>query len=286
MTLPNTMPNHEIPIHPVLPVQEFGPNPAPRVSVIIPALNEAENLPHVLPRIPAGIHEVLLVDGNSVDNTVEIARQLLPSIRIVQQEGRGKGAALRTGFNHADGDIIVMLDADGSTDPAEIPVFVDALLKGADFAKGSRFMHGGGTADMPFHRRLGNWGFVMMVRVLFGAPYSDLCYGYNAFWTHVLPPINLNSDGFEIETEMNVRVACEGFQIVEVPSFEYPRVVGEGRLQTFPDGWRVLKTIFREAYAYRVQTLKRRFNRRGRTSTEPTAEPVHRDMRLHRESLD
>ena len=217
-----------------------------RVAVVIPALNEAENLPHVLPRIPNWVHEVILVDGHSTDNTVEIARQLWPDIRIIPQEGKGKGAALRSGFAAATGDIIVMLDADGSTDPAELPVYCAALRAGADFAKGSRFLQGGGTTDMPFYRRLGNWVFVLLVRLLFGGRYSDLCYGYNAFWRRVLPLLNLDADGFEIETMMNVRALRAGLKVVEVPSFEAERVHGVGRLRTIPDGWRVLKTIFRE----------------------------------------
>lgn len=145
----------------------------PAVSVVVPTLNEAENLPHVLPFIPHWVDEILLVDGHSTDGTVEVAYQLLPEIRIVQQEGRGKGAALRTGFAAAMGDIIVMLDADGSTDPAEIPMFVSALLAGADFAKGSRFAQGGGTADMPWYRQFGNKCFVMLVRMLFGGSCSS-----------------------------------------------------------------------------------------------------------------
>ena len=216
------------------------------VSVVIPAMNEAENLPYVLPRIPAWVHEVILVDGNSTDGTVAVARQLWSNIRIVRQQGRGKGAALRSGFAAATGDIIVMLDADGSTDPAEIPIFVGALLAGADFVKGSRFLQGGGTSDMPLHRKLGNWGFAMGVRVLFGGIYSDLCYGYNAFWRRVLPCLELYGDGFEIETIMNVQALRSGLKVVEVPSFEAERVHGEGRLRTIPDGWRVLKTIIRE----------------------------------------
>src|SRR4051794_37568815 len=223
------------------------------VSVVIPALNEAENLPHVLPRIPTWVDEVILVDGHSTDDTVAVARALLPDVRIVAQEGRGKGAALRTGFAAATGDIIVMLDADGSTDPAEIPAYVGALLCGADFAKGSRFMQGGGTADMPRHRRLGNAAFVQTVRLLFGGRYSDLCYGYNAFWARVIPMLQLDGDGFEIETMMNVRALRAGLKIAEVPSFEAARVYGEGRLRTIPDGWRVLKTIFSERFA-RAQT--------------------------------
>lgn len=218
----------------------------PTVSAVIPALNEAQNIPHVLQRLPDGLHEVLLVDGQSTDGTVEAARAVRPDIRVVQQQGRGKGAALRSGFAAATGDIIVMLDADCSTDPAEIPAYVGALLAGADFVKGSRFLQGGGTADMPYHRRMGNWAFVMLVRSLFGGQYTDLCYGYNAFWRSVLPLLELNGNGFEIETMMNVRALQAGLKVAEVPSFEDKRRYGVGRLQTIPDGWRVLTTIFRE----------------------------------------
>jgi glycosyltransferase involved in cell wall biosynthesis len=225
------------------------------VSVVVPALNEAENLPHVLPRIPKWVHEIILVDGYSVDGTAEVAARLCPDIRIIQQDGRGKGAALRTGFAAATGDIIVMLDADGSTDPAEIPYYIGALMSGADFAKGSRFLQGGGTADMPFYRKAGNWAFVMMVRALFGGKYSDLCYGYNAFWSYCLPHLELDGDGFEIETMMNVRALQAGLSVAEVPSFEAKRIYGEGRLRTIPDGWRVLRTIVQERFRSRFRPV-------------------------------
>jgi hypothetical protein len=139
-----------------------------------------------------------------------------------------------------------MLDADGSTDPREIPRFVEALLAGADFAKGSRFIPGGGTTDMPLHRKLGNWSFVQLTRILFGARYSDLCYGYNAFWGDVVDLLELDATGFEVEAMMNIRAHRLGLRVVEVPSFEYRRKYGEGRLRTFADGWRVLKTIWAE----------------------------------------
>ncbi len=219
-----------------------------RVSVVIPAMNEARNLPHVLPRIPDWVDEVLLVDGRSTDQTPDVARSLLPSIRIVEQQGKGKGAALRSGFAAATGDIIVMLDADGSMDPAEIPAYVGQLLAGADFVKGSRFSQGGGTSDMTGLRRAGNWGLTQLVRALFGGRFSDLCYGYAAFWARVLPTLALTADGFEIETEMNVRALHAKLRVAEVPSFEADRIHGASNLRTIPDGWRVAKSISREAW--------------------------------------
>src|SRR5215216_7479288 len=232
-----------------------------KISVVIPTLNEEQNLIHVLPSIQQWVDEVILVDGYSSDQTVKVAQELCPDIRIVMQSGPGKGAALRSGFDAATGDIIVMLDADGSTDPSEIPLFVGALLAGADFAKGSRFLQGGGTEDMPFYRKLGNWVFVWIVRLFFGGKYTDLCYGYNAFWKRVLPLLELSCDGFEVETMMNVRALKAGLQITEVPSFEYARIHGHGKLRTIPDGWRVLKAIFREAASRSEQFL------RGQTAT-------------------
>ena len=229
-----------------LPIRNRGMLGEVSVSVVIPALNEAENLRHVLPRIPEWVDEVILVDGRSTDGTIEVAREIYPEIRVVTQERKGKGEALRVGFAAATGDIIVMLDADGSTDPREIPIFVGPLLAGADFVKGSRFLQGGGTADMGFLRRAGNWFFTKIVQWVHGGRYSDLCYGYNAFWARVLPQLKLDGDGFEIETVMNVRALRAGLKVVEVTSFEQLRIHGESHLRTFPDGWRVLKAIGRE----------------------------------------
>ena len=219
---------------------------APRVSVVIPTLNEVQNLPHVFAKLPRDLHEVIVVDGFSTDGTPDVARELLPDVKVLSQERPGKGDALRLGFEAATGEVIVMLDADGSADPAEIPAFVAALVSGADFAKGTRFGPGGGSEDITGLRRAGNHGLSLLVNVLFRARYSDLCYGYNAFWRHCLPAMNVDCRGFEVETLINIRIARAGLNVREVPSFERSRIHGESNLRTFRDGGRVLRTILRE----------------------------------------
>ncbi|MDQ3865328.1 MAG: glycosyltransferase family 2 protein [Actinomycetota bacterium] len=219
---------------------------SPRVSVVIPTLNEAKNLPHVFANLPDDIFEIVLVDGFSTDDTVTVARELYPDVRIVSQTRRGKGNALACGFAACRGDVIVMLDADGSANGMEIPRFVEALTNGAHFAKGSRFVDGGGSSDITFLRRVGNWFFSHLVNLLFGTRYSDLCYGYNAFWAQYLPYLSVDCDGFEVETLINIRAARAGLKTAEVPSFEEGRIYGESNLRPFRDGFRVLRTIFRE----------------------------------------
>ena len=220
----------------------------PKVSVVIPAMNEADNLGFILPLLPALVDEVVLVDGRSTDGTIEVARRLCPSVRVLEQIGEGKGNALTGGFRAATGDIIVMLDADGSADPGEIPRFLEALEQGAQFAKGTRFAPGGGSQDITRLRRAGNAALTRLVNLLFRTKYSDLCYGYNAFLAECLAHLNVDCNGFEVETLINVRLAKVGLRVTEVPSFEHARISGRSNLKAARDGWRVLRTILSERF--------------------------------------
>jgi hypothetical protein len=219
---------------------------APHVSLVIPALNEAENLPWVLERIPSSVDEVILVDGDSNDDTIGVARRCRPDIRVVRQRGRGKGVALRTGFAAARGDYIVMIDADGSMHPAEIGLFVAALDEGYQFVKGSRFLPEAGSEDLTALRKLGNRCLTSAVNVLFNVPFSDLCYGYVAFRRDVLPVLQLTSHGFEIETELILHAVKARLRIAEVASVELERRHGESNLNAYRDGKRVVRMLARE----------------------------------------
>jgi glycosyltransferase involved in cell wall biosynthesis len=262
---------------------------SPKITVVIPTLNEARNLPHVFAGLPRDLHEVIVVDGCSTDGTPEIARCLRPDVRIVMQNRKGKGNALACGFVAATGDIIVMVDADGSADPAEIPKFVQALLDGADFAKGTRFLEGGGSSDITRFRRIGNRLLSGMVNILWRTRYSDLCYGYNAFWRRHVPVLGLRAespagadgseylwgDGFEVETLINIRAARAGLIVKEVASFEYSRIHGVSNLNAFSDGLRVLHTILTE-----------RFRDRFESATRPLATVPHVDLKLAEHEIE
>ena len=217
----------------------------PRVSFVIPTLNEEKNLPYLMPRLPEWACEVIIVDGRSTDRTVEVARQLRPDVIIVMEPKPGKGAALRAGFKAAGGDVIVMLDADGSMAPEESIVFLSALMIGADLVKGSRSLQGSGSTDLSFVRALGNWGLTQAVRWLFWCSFSDLCYGYIAFWARHVHLFD-TCDGFEIETLINLRAVKHQLKIVEVASFESSRIHGVSNLRAIRDGTRILRTILRE----------------------------------------
>ena len=249
----------------------------PLISIVVPALNEALNLSVVLPQLPL-VHEVILVDGGSVDGTVMAARRALPDIITVLQNRTGKGNALAAGFARVTGDIVVMFDADGSADPAEIARFVEALKAGADFAKGSRYTAGGGSADITTIRSFGNRFLNGVFNMGFRTHYTDLCYGYNAFWADLIPLLDLPDhtspqpasgkmmwgDGFEIETVINCRFAAANVDITEVPSVEQLRIFGESNLRAVQDGLRVLKTLVTE---WRRARALRRMERK---LSEPT----------------
>lgn len=219
---------------------------APTVTVMIPTLNEAGNLPYVLNTVPSWVDEILIVDGRSHDDTLRVAKVLYPEIRIVKELRRGKGAAMRAGFEAAKGDFIIALDADGSMDGAEIVKFRDALAAGAQYVKGRRFGPGAGSADITKFRRFGDWGICLLLRVFFGAKYTDATYGYIGVRADCVDKLGIDSDGFEVETLIGIRARRARLRIAEVPCFEATRIHGTSNLNAASDGFRILRVILKE----------------------------------------
>ena len=220
----------------------------PPITAVVCTLNEAPNLIHVLPRIPSYIDEVLLVDGHSTDGTVETARSLKPDIRVLYQEGRGKGEAMRYGVEQAAGDIVVMLDADGETDPQDMPKFIEPLIQGSDWTKGSRFTTG--WKHKRLHRLLGNFVIANTCNVLYGTRFSDLCSGYNAFWKTVLDRAYLwSDDGWNYEPLMIARVLRAGLKVVEVPQTFSGRAGEESKLGSWGQGITSMRVLIKERFA-------------------------------------
>ena len=237
-------------------VADRRPTSSFTISVVVPARNEARNLEVVLPGLPAGV-EVIVVDGHSVDDSEQVVASVRPDARFIQQTRQGRGNALAVGFAAATGDIIVVFDADGSADPSGINRFVLTLLAGADFAKGSRVLPGGGSRDISRLCNLGNKALTLLANAGFWARCNDLCYGYNAFWADILPQLDLPDtqpvsgpmiwgDGFEIDTLINCRVAAANLDVTEVPCVELLRPFGTGSLHSLEDGLRVFKTVATE----------------------------------------
>jgi glycosyltransferase involved in cell wall biosynthesis len=216
------------------------------VSVIIPTLNEAGNLPYVLNTIPGWVNEVILVDGRSDDDTQRIAKVLRPDVRIIHELKRGKGAAMRAGLYAARGDILIALDADGSMDGAALAKFRDAILAGADYVKGSRFAPGGGSSDITKFRRFGDRGICYLIWLLYGSLYSDATYGYIAVRATCLDALNIDTDGFEVETLIGIRALRARLRTTEVPCYEASRIHGVSNLSVLSDGLRIFRVIVSE----------------------------------------
>lgn len=227
-------------------------------TVIVPTLNESRCLPGLLDELKQnGDNHIVIIDGNSVDGTAEIARKL--GATVIPQRGRGKGDALRQAFTHSvvDGEIVVMMDADGSMDPKEIPLLIKAIEEGADLVKGSRFLSWGRSEDLNLVRRIGNLFFLCLVNLLWSTKYTDLCYGFSAFRKSALKRLCplLKASDFEIETEICIKAKKLGLNVVEVPSIEFKRRHGKSNLDIFRHGWQILKTILQEVLEKNQTTL-------------------------------
>jgi glycosyltransferase involved in cell wall biosynthesis len=236
--------------------------PYPLVSVIVPTRNEAKNLEIVLPAIAAvrpAVHEIIVVDGNSTDGSIDVARRVLPSVKRSPRPARARATRWRAGSPPPPGDVVVMFDADGSPTRPRSPRSWPRSSRAPTSPRAAASHPAAAATTSPCCAAAATRGLNGVANTLFGTAYSDLCYGYNAFWADLLPLLDLPpieapataagmlwGDGFEIETVLNCRVAAAGLRITEVPSVERQRMFGETNLRTFADGARVLRTLIAE----------------------------------------
>ncbi|GAA0688854.1 hypothetical protein GCM10010193_48720 [Kitasatospora atroaurantiaca] len=199
-----------------------GPTTDHSVSLVVPAHDEAQDIPWVFEQIPCCVDEVILV------------------------RGAGSGSALRAGFAAATGEYIVLMNADGSMWPGEIPHYLHFLDNGYDFVKGSRRLVGGGSPARTRMGSIGNHLLIAVVNRLYHTVLTDLCYGFCAFRRSLLAELDLRAPDFEIEVEMVAHALRSGLRIAEVPSLELPRRSGRSHLPAVSDGLRVLRTLIAE----------------------------------------
>jgi len=217
-----------------------------RISLVVPTLNESRNIKHVFSNIPEFVDEIVVVDGNSTDGTREEIKKYRNDAKIIIENRPGKGQALKTGFENATGDIVVIMDADGSHDVKEMSMLLEPVLDGYDVSHGSRMLPGGGSDDFTAFRKFGNRMFVSLVNYMYGSKYTDLCYGYRAFKKEALQKMKCSRNGFDIETEQSIRIAKAGIKVKEIPSFEAKRMNGYSNLNSIKDGWKIMDVIVKE----------------------------------------
>jgi glycosyltransferase involved in cell wall biosynthesis len=218
----------------------------PLVSVVIPCLNEAQNIERCVLDARAALDqmlvsgEVIVADNDSEDDSAELARRA--GARVVVERRRGYGSAYLAGFAAAHGEYIVMADADLTYDFDDIPRFVQALRDGAEMAIGDR-MDNIQPGAMPWlHRYIGNPVLTGLLNMLFRTGVADAHCGMRAVRREVLPRLDLRSTGMEFASEMVIRAVKENLTIAEFPIEYHPRG-GESKLSSFRDGWRHLRFL-------------------------------------------
>ncbi len=210
-----------------------------KVTVQIPALNEAKSLKYTLERIPKeAVDEILVIDGHSTDDTVRIAESL--GCRVLTQPGKGYGDAQIFGFKNAIGDVIISMDADGSADPQEILFLLKKINEGYDLALGSRYLPGAGTEDDTFIRSVGNKAFTFLTNLIYGMNISDSLFFFAAAKKEMLNSLDLKSKDFALCIEVPVKAYKAGYKIGEVACRERPRFADVSRVNAFTDGFRIL----------------------------------------------
>ena len=217
------------------------------ISLIVPVRNEAGNLPSVLPlikKIP-GVFEIIIVDGHSRDESIRVARKLLPQARIILQRGLGKGEAITFGAQAAKGNYVGILDSDGSNNPLELYHYVDLARKGFDLVKGTRYMDGGRSDDETIFRKILILAAQKVANALWRSNFRDISYGMFLMKREKLLELSLQSRRHDVEWELMGEAHRRGLNIIEVPSVERKRIYGRSNVKIVYDGFLIARVVMK-----------------------------------------
>jgi len=212
-----------------------------KLTIIVPARNEAECLPAMLRELPTDVHEVIVIDGHSTDGTPDIVREL--GFRVETQEGRGYGMGIRSGIKLATGDVITCMDADGSYDPEALGRLMAGIKDGNDGVFCSRYLPESGSDDDTPIRWLGNMVFTILLRLLHGVRLSDSLFYYALIRREVLQGLPLVSTDFSACIEIPILMHKMGYTYAEIPSRERERMAGISKVNAMTDGLLILKSM-------------------------------------------
>ncbi len=217
----------------------------PKVSVVIPCLNEVGSIEAVLNDIPKNrVDEVLVADGGSTDGTQELVTKL--GYQIVTQKIKGFGAAIKNGIEKAKGDVIIVLNADGSQDPRDIPKLLDKLNEGYDLVLASRYLPGGGSEDDTILHFIGNKIFTFLGNLLYQVNVSDVLYFFLAARKEIFNTTKPDCPHAGYCAEVPIKAKKAGFRIGEIPSFEKKRTAGKAKVHAFSAGLKILITLLQQ----------------------------------------
>ena len=227
-----------------------------KLSIVIPVYNEAATISKIVDlvrSVDVGMEkEILLVDDCSRDGTREVLNQMAlagPDLKVLFHEvNRGKGAALRTGFGAATGEVVLIQDADLEYDPREYPQLLRPILEGhADVVYGSRFLGGGAHRVVFYWHYLGNWLLTTLSNMTTNLNLTDMEVCYKVFKREVIQSIPLKENRFGFEVEITAKVARRKLKIYEVPISYYGRDYAEGKKIGWKDGFSALRCIAKYA---------------------------------------
>ncbi len=218
-----------------------------KISLIIPTRNEQHCIGKVIREVPRDvINEIVIVDGHSTDKTWEEAKAALrPEDKLVMQKGKGYGGAFLEAFDIVTGDVVIMMDADGSHNPSDIPSIVEKVRRGYEYVMASRYAVGGHSEDDTIIRWFGNRTFTWMTNVIHGTNVTDSLYLFTAITRDGLKKLKLESHGFEFCTEILVKAHRAGLKFAEVPAVERARFAGKSKVNAFWHGLKILRMILR-----------------------------------------